>query len=729
MPGKDLIPRPAAQPPAEVTQPPWQQQRKRESEAAYRTIGRWARRNRHITVPLAVPLVLWPAGVMLHHVRAAAVTGIAGAVLIIAVWFFAPSKWDRPAEQVYARLSAVAVAWWLWLAAFLGPAAGLAGLILTGLLAAFAVAWGIPWWRHKRPRGRRHREKRTARWDAWWQSHCWHWNLGGSRVIDVHEMHVTTKVRVQGVPGKHSIAYVRQVLHLIESGTEGLADAGMIRAEPVKGNPSQFDLFFKRENPLRELVDYDLGMAPQSVHDPMPDGLTETGAWKMTTLRTNSFVIGATRTGKSNRLLVRVAALSGCRDGRPVVIDLKGGRSGRPVLKAAAAEYVITEMDEARLYLAMMAAETHARAKYAPAGEEQLLATEEDPSLHTFIDETHGLTSVANGDADCARLLALGASQGSGLEIYFEVYTQHGSLEESVRTEQTRANLPLRVCYRVEEPRHGAYAIPEYSKLDASRLEEKGTCYIKDGPKSLPEQVRTQNMPHRQFTRIAAQNAALTGPRPPLRLYCGAQMSPAGVTWQEWWDTRWLRLDPAFHADSPQFQEYAAMLAAASPAEAHGIIKGIRAGALADAAPSPVPGQGDGRSAAGQIDAELEQAHRGIPDGFRPSSGIVASMKTVTRRQKDAFADALAAAPPQHGISPAQLREESGMGRTWIHQMLAALAEQDAVTQLRRGLYAPLPGTDIRAAVELVEAGNDQLLREARAAANGSPRRSLYPVR
>jgi hypothetical protein len=131
------------------------------------------------------------------------------------------------------------------------------------------------------------------------------------------------------------------------------------------------------------------------------------------------------------------------------------------------------------------------------------------------------------------------------------------------------------------------------------------------------------------------------------------------------------------------------------------------------------PGQGDGRSAAEQIDGELEQAHRGIPDGFRPSPGVVAGMRTVTRRQKDAFADALASA--ERGISPARLREESGMGRTWIHQMLAALAGQDAVTQLRRGLYAPLPGTDIHAAVELVEAGNDQLLREAR--------RSLHAVR
>jgi hypothetical protein len=723
MPGKDLIPRPAVQPPAEIA-PPWQQ-RKKQSEAAYRTIGRWARRNRHATVPLAVPAMLFAAGAILHAARAAGYVLVAWLVLAAVMCVLAPSKWDRAGERLYAQLSAILGGFWLWLAAAIGPAARtVSAAVLAGILLTACGAWGFLWWKHKRPRGRRRREKRIAKWDAWWQSHCWEWNLGGSRVTDAQEMRVTTKIRIQGIPGKHSIQYIRQVLHLIESAVEGLADIGMIRAEPVKGNPSQFDLFFKRENPLREPVEYDLAMAPQSVHDPMPDGLTETGEWKMTTLRANSFVIGQIRSGKSNRLLVRVVALSGCPDGRSVVIDLKGGRSARPVLKAAAAEYVITEADEARMYLMMGVAETHARAKYAYTGEEQLLATPEVPSLHTFIDETHGLTSVANGNADCARLLALLASQGPGLELYSEVYTQHGSLEESVRTEQTRANLPLRVAYRVAEPRHGAYAIPEYAKLDASRLEEKGTCYVKDGPEALAEQIRTQNMPHKLFPRIAAQNAAAIGTRPPLRLYCGEEMSPAGVTWQEWWDSRWGRLEPAFRSDSPQYQAYAAMLAAGSPAEAHDAISRIHADAREDAAPSPVPGEGDGRSAAEQIAGELASAHRGIPDTFSPSPRVVSRMKDVRQRQRQAFADALGAASPRQGISPRQLAEESGAGRTWIHQMLAALAENDAVAQLRRGLYAPLPGADIMTAIELIEAGNDQLLREARA----DGRRRLTPV-
>jgi hypothetical protein len=166
------------------------------------------------------------------------------------------------------------------------------------------------------------------------------------------------------------------------------------------------------------------------------------------------------------------------------------------------------------------------------------------------------------------------------------------------------------------------------------------------------------------------------------------------------------------------------MLAASSPAEAHDAISRIHAGAREDAAPSPVPGEGDGRSAAEQIAGELASAHRGIPDTFSPSPRVVSRMKDVRQRQRQAFADALGGASPRQGISPRQLAEESGAGRTWIHQMLAALAENDAVAQLRRGLYAPQPGADIMTAIELIEAGNDQLLREARA----DGRRRLTPV-
>ncbi len=703
MPSKELVPRPAVQPPAAIPAPPWEQP-KRRGESGARLTVRMLKRNGHLTVPLAVPVALWLAGLACWSFGWKWYVLIAGIVGAGAVWFFSAAKWDRPAEQAYARLSAACAMAWLFAAACIGPArGGTAGITLASVLAVLCTAWGWLWWKHHRPRGRRKRENLIGKWDAWWQSHAWAWNLGGSAIVEVWLMGVTTKVEVAGIAGRHSIQHVRQVLHLIESGLDGHVDVGMIRCETVPRKPSHFYLYFKQANPLEQVVEYDPALAPQSVHDMAPLGLTETGSWKTVTLRCNSFIIGTTRSGKTNYLLMRLACLTGCPDDRPVLIALKGGRSARPVLEAGAAEYVITNVDESRMYLLMLTAEIDARGKYAYTGDDQLYATEEIPAIHTLIDETHGLTSVTNGDADCSRYVATGTSQGSAVECYYDIDTQYGSLEESVRTEQTRGNLKLRVVFRVEMAEHGQFAIPDWAKLDASKLEELGTCYVKFGKHSSAEQVRTPHMPHDLLKRVAAQNAALLGPRPPLRLYCGSQMSPAGVTWQQWWDTRWLRLDEAFRAISPQYQT----AVAGHPRDAAQVL--AHAAEAAGPPPSAGPGAGDARSAAARIGAELDAAR--VPDGWTPPE---VSLAPVIARKKAAFAGALAGASERGGISPAQLTAESGMSRSWTQQMLRQLGENDAVTQLSRGLYVPAAGTDIGAAIRKVQAGHDELLAEAR---------------
>lgn len=374
------------------------------------------------------------------------------------------------------------------------------------------------------------------------------------------------------------------------------------------------------------------------------------------------------------------------------------------------------------MYLLMLTAEIEARSKHAYTGEEQLEATAEIPAIHTLIDETRGLTSINAGDAECAKHLATVASQGSGLEIYAEAYTQYGSLEESVATEQTRSNLLLRVVYAVEEPRHGAFFIADYDKFDASKLEEKGTHLLKAGPKAHTEQIRAPLMADELLKRITAANARRLAPRPPWILYCGPEPCPAGGTWQQWWDARWLRLDPAFCKISPQYQAAAEQCghradadvtlaeANAAAADILRVTRGavtVSPGQHVTIAPAPsAPGEGDGRSVAARIEAET-----GGPD-FAPDKRIVARLPEVMRQQKEAFADALAAA--SHGISPAQLGEESGMGKSWIYGMLAPLLERGAITQPRRGLYVPVHGADIREAIAQVDADAAALLRDAR---------------
>ena len=684
MPGKELVPRPAVQPP-DVLHPPWERRVRREASP---TAWQWLYRRRHWTLPVALLPAMTAAAEILHVSGQSSRALIAGGVLTVVVAFFGHLKWNRMPEHMYATFTAAGATVWLFNAGWYGPLAtgwlGLPWFLIT--LAAGLTGWGIPWYAHKRPRGQRKRQKRIGRWDEWWQSHCWHWNLGGSKVIDVWEMGLTTKIRVQGIAGRHSIQHVNQVMPLIESGLDGFADIGMVRAEPVKGHPNWFDFYLKKENPLAVIAQYDPALAPLSVTEPIPAGITETGAVKTISGRVNNFVIGMTRWGKSNLISVKLAAYTGCRDDRTILIDIGGGRSSRPWLPAL--DYVATGIDEARQVLRFLNAEVQARRKGAYFGEEQLTPTAEVPAFHLLIDETHAVTSVPNGDAECARLLALIASQGNAVAVYTEVYTQHGSLEESVRTEQTRANLPLRIVFRVAEARHGAYAIPEYGKLDASKLEEKGTCYIKDGPRALPEQVRTYLIGHDLVRKIASQEHHSALSRPPLLLYA--------EDWQEWWDTRWSRLDPVFQADCPQYQ----VLAAASPAEAF----------AAQPPPPPpgpaaVPGEGSGAAVAARIAAELD----GVPDAAPPR----VNLGPVIRTQEERFAAALEAAGA--GISPAQLMGESGRGSSWVHEKLKALVELGAVTQAGRGLYVAVPGADVAAALGMIKDRGDRLYREARA--------------
>jgi hypothetical protein len=696
MPGTQVEPRPDRAP----VPVPGMPQRKLKSEAPLVRAWRSAKRNRHVTVPLAVPAVTWTAAEIMHAYGMGGYAGIAGFVLAGSVWFFAPHKWTgkdglpRWPEVWYARLSAAALWLWVWGAASLGATSGTDGEALGPLLLALSIAWGIPWYRHKRPRGMKRRERLLREWGAWWAGHAGTWSADGSRVIEAEEKHVQDRVRIQLVPGRQSVQTIRSALPLIESSLGDRSDIGMIRVEPVKGNPSQVDLFIKRENPLRDPVEWDPALAPRSVHDDRSLGMTEAGEQARAPQRASSFINGRTRSGKGNHLLVRIAQLSGCPDALTAFIDLKQ-RSARYLIRSQAVDWVITDRDEARDYLRMICAEIAARARDWDTGEEQAMATPSSPALFTLVDEANPLTSVTAGDAECARLLAIGTSQGAGLEVYFDVATQYGALEESVRTEQTRMNLPLRVCYATVSADHGQYALGDSWKYDTSKLEEQGEFLMKLGPKARPEKVRAPKMPFSLLEKIAAANAREVR-KARLKLYCGNEPSGIdGLTWQEWRDRRWLRIDPAFRSVSPQYAE--AVERYGEPDQGSVSLSPV-------ASPPPAEeGTDTGAAVAAMIAAETEG------DDIAPTAAGAARARGGVARGRDAFAAALASAG-QDGTSPADLTAASGMSRSWVHDMLARLADRGAAVKVRRGRYAPAPGTDIARALRDIEAGDTALL-------------------
>jgi hypothetical protein len=703
MAGTDIDRRPLNLPAAVPGMP----QRKRESEALPAVALRAARRNKAVSVPLSLPVPVWTVAEIMHAYGMVPEVAMTGGVAAgtVAVWLFAPHKWKdkngkpQPREVWYARATAACFSGWLTAAAFLGPVSA-SSPELAGSLAVLCAAWGVPWYRHYRVRGRKDRERLLREWQAWWDGHSIAWGVGGSHVIEAEEKGSQVRLRVQLIRGRQSLMVLKGALHLIESAAA--VDHGMVRIAPVKGDASQTDIFIKQENPLQDIIPWDPALAPSSVHDMVFRGMSETGQRVMVPQRKSAFINGKTDSGKSNSQQARIAELSGCADARAFVIDLKQ-RNARPLLKSGAVDWVITDPEEAGHALRMLYAEIAARSREWDTGTEQALADEHTPALFALIDETRLLTSAAAGRPGAQRAgdLATVASTGRAVEVYTEVATQYGSLEESVGTEQTRMNLPLRICFAVESPAHGVFALGEGGG-DASKLEGQGEFLMKLGPKAKMEKLRAPHMPHSLLEQVCADNGRRVR-KHKLNLYCGGEPSGIGdLTWQEWYDRRHLRINPAFRGISPQ---YAAAVEefgepAAVPAPDPGDTQ------LARPRLAPAAEAESGAAVSARIAAETAG-----PD-LAPSSEAAALGTEMYARSEEAFFDLIASAPPQ-GIRTADLIEASGVSTSQAYKILDRLAERGAVTRPQRGYVAPVPGRDAAAEYAAVRAGNDALGRRA----------------
>lgn len=643
----------------------------------------FARRHRHVTVPLAVPLLFLVAGALelaFRQYRGYVLTG--GVLLCLFMFIHAPRRWDRAPEQWYARLSAAAAVGWL-------AAVSLTGFTMWTWIAlgAGAIAWGVPWFAHKRPRRAAVARGIAAEWNTWWIHHAAYFGVPGSGLADVSTRAATDTLTVQLWAGKQTVRQLQDAMPLIESALRGYVRRGMVRVAPSPADPSQALVHLKRANPLAKPLTWDPAAQPATVTAPVPIGMTEEGEWLKAPLTVNWFIVGESRSGKSNQLSLKLAAITGCPDGRVWLIDMKGGRAARPWLPAL--DWLATTIEEARVMLGAALAEIQARAVHADDGSEQLTPTSEVPALFIVIDETHEVTSVSRGDGRCASLLEAIASMGMGLAVYVVVVTQYGALDESVRTEQTRGNLKYRLCFAVAEARHAQFALPDYSKLDASRLRDKGSFYARLGPDVTPVPARAPEMSHDLVRQIAARHGAM--PRRPLVLYAGDQ--------QEAYDQRWHRLPGHFRKLAPQCEGIEGPpvpLAAGGSAAASGTGTTPPADDMAEAA------------------ARAEAGAARVPDVSLAGMSLPsdAQLRREVDRRKARFARALMDAP-ETGISPDQLITATGLSNSWVHQQLGRLTGSGTVIKLGRGAYRAAPDTNVWDAMEALRTTDAALLGAA----------------
>jgi hypothetical protein len=635
----------------------------------------WAfvRRNRHWTVPVAVPFVFGTAGVVLATTpRAGPPVAAATAVFAAVMWWAAGHKWDRAVEQWYARASAVAAGTWLAVAA----AAGMRDWLLEVIaLGAGTLAWGIPWWWHKRPRHQP--EAIAAAWNTWWMYYAQAWNVAGSHVEAIVTAGVIDTLTVQLWAGRQSLEDIKNMLSLLESALQGHVERGMTRCETVRGNPSQVLIHLKRKNPHAEEVDWDPSLLPDSVTGTMALGKNEHREWEhVPCLDGNWFVLGAEGGGKSNELSVMLASITHCPDALVWLIDRKGGKAARPWL--AVIDWVATTTEEARLLLATAEAEIRARGLHGYDGNEQMVPTVEVPAIYVVIDEAHNIISEMSGDPECRIRTAAVASEGRSSAVRVIILTQYGALYESVGSEQIRGNLRNRICFRVAEAPHGQFALEDWKNLDASRLEHPGEFYYRLSGMHSSAPLRGPHMPHPLVRQIAAANAR-TG-RPPLVLYA--------TGWQATYDGRHDRLPPTFRSPGSR-------PAATSAPEA-------------PVFSSPVPESPE------QMEQRIEDELASIPDLPAPPLVDEAEFAGAITRKKMTWAALLTQAPPA-GIRPKDLIAGSGLSPSWTYQQLAALTDRGVITKPSDGRYLPVAGQDVWAGLEQIRQANADLARQAKA--------------
>jgi hypothetical protein len=679
----------------------------------WRRAGRFARRNRHVTIPLAVVPAMMTAAEILHREHLGTPVAIAAGIAALAAAFRAPHHWDRPAEVAYAQASVFAGGAWLSAAACLGVRYGWhhPGLHygMEYLLAAGSAGWGIPWWLHKRPRGKRGRrahEREVAGWNRWWQMHAPAWGVAGSGIVDVvavesHGTVVMESLLIQLWGGRQTHATIKNLHPLIESSLRGYVAHGMTRSEVNKADPSQVWLHVKIDDPLREEIAWDYSMVPGDITLPAPLGTREGGELLEASLRSSFFILGKTRSGKSNELSVMLAAITACRNARTLMIDMKGGRAGRPWLPAV--DWLATTIEEARLVLACGVAEVKARAADAyNGGDEQLEPTDDVPTLFIVIDETREVTSTVEGDTKCRNAVATIATQGAGVEVYLIILTQYGRLDESVGSDVTRSNLDGRLCFQTAERAHGTFALGDdaYNKVDTTRLASKGEFYYRANSDTWLEQIRGPHVPHRLVREIAARNATATQLHErPLELYA--------TDWQETYDMRWTRLPRKFWNDAPQVAHLEDAEDIEQPA----------------AAPAPPPREPDEMDRlVADINAEIDEAPAVTSADIARAMELRAArgegppdLRADHDQRRRLFAHLLQSATGD-GITPVQL-QGSGIGRTMTFAMIKQLTEAGVVTQ--RGTPGSravryLPSGDVWEAMEALERAAGRLAAEAR---------------
>ncbi|WP_433375105.1 FtsK/SpoIIIE domain-containing protein [Actinoplanes sp. CA-142083] len=403
-------------------------------------LGRVLFRCRSELAPSVVGVALAVAGLVLHrrHPGAWPVIAVGTAAAALAAGLRGlPWGTERSEERWYAATTTAFAGAWLTAATALGPGR----TPLPAVLVVAVVAFGVPWWVHRRRRAR----VRVDRVIHAWPDLADTIGLDGSRIMSAVVDTWGWRARMKLRPGQ-SVTDVVARVSAIESalGTR----PGAVRVEQDPAHAGRCTMRVVAVDPHAGAILWP-GPTARSVADPIDLGVFEDAATvRVPLLRRHALIGGTTDSGKSGVLNVVLGNLAACSDVVLWGIDLKGGMELRPWAPCLAR--LATTPDEAVELLADAVAVLDARAQASSRDNTRVWeSTPDAPALVIVIDEYAELADTARAAVPYAESVA---RRGRALAVDLLAATQRPT-QKAMGGGALRSQMSVRVCLRVRERR------------------------------------------------------------------------------------------------------------------------------------------------------------------------------------------------------------------------------------------------------------------------------------
>ena len=345
---------------------------------------------------------------------------------------------DRLAERVYAAAAVLAAGGWLAIAALLGPFTS----PMPQVLAVGTAILAIPWWAHRRRRGRVRVQRALSAWPDISKAI----GLPGSKIQSAGVDLWGWRARVRLARGQ-TIADMTSRIPAIESALGTYR--GAVRVYPTgDGKANRCELRVLDTDPHAEAVPWP-GPSARTISEPVDLGPFEDAEpCRVSFLRRHALFAGTTGSGKSGGLNVLMATLAACDDVVIWAIDLKKGMELGPW--APCIDRLATTPEEAAALLADAVAILQVRAAWmASTGRRVWEPSPDMPALVIIIDEYAELADEApDAMSDTDSVARLGRAVAVTLVAATQRPTQKAMGQGAVRSQ-----MDTRICFRVRERR------------------------------------------------------------------------------------------------------------------------------------------------------------------------------------------------------------------------------------------------------------------------------------